>query len=410
MKKLNVLMAVAAAVTMAVSSGYADIPAYAKNSKSVTEAAEKKTEKSAALKGEIKVKTDFKVTKAILVSDDRIYYIGNNRGRNVTVFSTDHEGNIKNSLEIKSNLKDENGAFSTYGETMKQVGDYLYYFYTATPYFELNLPETGEWVAIPDGVVIPKPQSFKCVKLDKELNIIDEYELKDYVKSAEEQFVDVNSTKIAYVKSGKKIYTVNHDGSGKKLLYTVGDNGIDTYHVNSIAMNEDYIAFMAQGSRGTYTTIKGSDGTTIYQGDPDHTYCGIIDLKTGEVKLEEKDGAAFVKAYENIFTWNDSSKEPWSGKGGTIYTYDEKSFGSVKTKTAYESYYHTVDSDGRLIGCDLKTPCLNVYENGKLVKTVPISDSEYSGFVTFTANNGVAAFTYTDTKSGTTCKVKLIAY
>ena len=413
MKKLSVFMAALAAVTMAVNSGYADLSVYAKTDKSVTESAEKENAKSPAFKGEREVKTNFKIAKAMLVSDDRVYYMGNNGDRNVTVFSTDYEGNIKNSLEIKSDLKDENGALSTYGDTMKQVGDYLYYFYTATPYIDLNLPETGEWVNI-TGVsqYYFTPQSFKCLKLDKELNIIDEFELKDYVKGGQEQFVDVNSTKIAYVKSGKKIYTMNQDGSGKKLLYTVGDKGIDTYHVNSIAMNEDYIAFMAQGSRGTYTTLKGSDGTTIYQGDPDHIYCGIIDLKTGEVKLEEKDGAAFVKAYENIFTWTDNSNEPWSGKSGTIHTYDEKSFGSVKTKTSYEPYYHTVDNDGRIIGCDLKTPCLNVYENGKLIKTVPISDngSEHFGFVTFTANNGVAAYTYTDTKSGTTCKVKLIAY
>lgn len=72
--------------------------------------------------------------------------MGNNRGRNVTLFSADHEENIKNFLEIKSDPKDENGALSTYGETMKQVGDYLYYFYTSTPYIEPDLPETGEWV------------------------------------------------------------------------------------------------------------------------------------------------------------------------------------------------------------------------------------------------------------------------
>ena len=412
MKKLSVLMAALAAVTMTVSSGYADIPAYAKNSKPVTETAENKTEMSAALKGEIKVKTDFKVTKAILVTDDRVYYTGNNRGRNVTVFSTDHEGNIKDSLEIKSDLKDENGAFSTYGETMKQVGDHIYFFYTATPYFELNLPETGEWVAIPDGVVIPKPQSFKCVKLDKELNIIDEFELKDYTKSTYTQDVDINSTKIAYIKSGRKIYTVNHDGSGKKLLYTAGDEGLDMYHINSIAMNEDFIGFMGQRSRGTHTVIKGSDGSTVYQGDPDYIYCGIIDLKTGELTLEENDGAAFAKAYGSIITWNDSSTEAWSGKNGRIYTYDGKKFGAVKTKTAYESYYHAVDNEGRIIGYDIRGNTVQVYENGKLKKEVTVNDknNEQVGFVNFTANNGVAAITYTDTKSGTTCKVKLIAY
>lgn len=413
MKKLSVFMAAVAAVTIAVNCGYADVPVYAKNDKPVTEAAEKKNEKSAALKGEIKVKTDFKVPKAILVSDDRVYYTGSGSGRNVTVFSTDYEGNIKNSLEIKSDLKDDNGAFSTYGDTMKQVGDYLYYFYTATPYIELNLPETGEWVTLDSTVYTPyyyTPQSFKCLKLDKELNIIDEYELKDYAKS--EQFVDVNDTKFAYIKSGRKIYTVNHDGSGKKLLYTAGDEGLDMYHINSIAMTEDFIGFMGQRSRGTHTVIKGSDGSTVYQGDPDYIYCGIIDLKTGELTLEENDGAAFAKAYGSIITWNDSSTEAWSGKNGRIYTYDGKDFGSVKTKTAYESYYHAVDNEGRIIGYDIRGNTVQVYENGKLKKEVTVNDknNEQVGFVNFTANNGVAAITYTDTKSGTTCKVKLIAY
>lgn len=36
MKKLSVLIVAAAAVTMAVNSGYADIPVYVKNDKSVT--------------------------------------------------------------------------------------------------------------------------------------------------------------------------------------------------------------------------------------------------------------------------------------------------------------------------------------------------------------------------------------
>ncbi|MDE5860252.1 MAG: hypothetical protein K2H23_07740, partial [Oscillospiraceae bacterium] len=346
----------------------------------------------------------------------RIYYVGNNKGRNCTVFSTDYEGNVKKSLEIKSGLKDENGELSTYGETIKQVGDYLYYFYTATPYIDLNLPETGEWVDV-TGVLTPyyyTPQSFKCLKLDKELNIIDEYELKDYVKGGQEQFVDVNSTKIAYVKSGKKIYTMNHDGSGKKLLYTVGDKGIDTYHVNSIAMNEDYIVFMAQASRGTYKTLKGSNGTTIYEYDPDYTYCGIIDLKTGEVTLENKDGASFVKTNGSIFMWEDNSTEPWSGKNGTIHTFDGKSLSSIKTKSSYESYYHTADDDGKIMGVDIKANVIRIYENDKLTKTVSISDNGNENFTIgdFAANNGIAAVSYS-TNEGTsafTVNVKLIAY
>ena len=409
MKKLSVFMAALATVTMAVNSGYADMSVYAKTDKSVTESAEKENAKSTAFKGEREVKTNFKITKAMLVSDDRVYYTGSNKERNFTLFSTDYEGNIKNSLEIKSDLKDENGAFATYSDKMKQIGDYLYLFYEAAPYVELNLPETGEWVSVPASA-IPSSQSFKCVKLDKELNIIEEFELRKYAKK--DQYIDINSTKIAYIKSGKEIYTVNHDGSGKKLLYTIGDKGIDTYHINSISINEDYISFAAQASRGTYKTLKGSDGTTIYEGDPDYTYCGIIDLKTGEVTLEKKDDTFFTKAYDSIVTWDYSIADPWNGKSGRIYTYDGKSFETVKTKSGYESYFHTADNDGSIIGIDLKEHTIHVYKNGKLVKEIKAdnNNNEHFGFVDFTANNGVAAVTYTDTKSGTTCKVKLIAY
>lgn len=407
-------MAAIAAAAMAVNSGYADLSAAAKTADSQTVKTETAEEKAPAFEGERKIETNFGVCKAMLVSDDRIYCMGANRnsGRGVTIFSADYEGNILNSLEIKSGMSDEGGELNAYGETMKQVGDHLYYFYKVTPHVDLNLPEDGSWVEVSPSLIprLNATKSFKCLKLDKELNIIDEYELKDFVKH--EQDIDINSTKICYVKSSSRIYLANPDGSDEKLIYKVGSDESGIRYINSVAMNDDYIAFAAQKPSGTSTTVKNSDGTVYYMSDPDFQYCGIIDLKTGEVKVEEKKGASFPEADDNGIIWdNASSEKPWNDNGpGAVYSFDGENFTTSKTKTVYESSQNHIDSDGRTAAYNPRTDTLRVYENGKCVKEIDVNGDDMVGFVGFTANNGVAAIGYTDTKSGTTCKVKLIAY
>lgn len=413
MKKANVLIAALAAAALAVNSGYADIRAYAKTASSSETAVRTETEKASSFEGEKTIKTNFKVCRVMLVSDDgQVYYTGNNRDRRITIFSADYEGNIVNSLEIKSELSDKNGEFDAYGDTMKQIGDYFYFFYRSTPHIDLNFPEDGSWVSTDPAVFTPyysTPKSFKCVKLDKELNVVDEYELKEYTNN--DVFIDVNSTKLCYVKAREKIYLANHDGSGKKLIYTVGDDKKGIEYIDYVAMNDDYIAFVGTKSSGTTQTVKNSNGTTLYMYDPDLKYCGIIDLKTGEIKTEQKDMVSRPTADDNGIIWQHNSEEPWSDKGaGAVYSFGGEKFTSIKTKTAFESYINQVDSDGKIITYHPNTKTLRVYENGRCVNEIDTDGDDMGGFTAFRANNGVAAISYSDAKNPAITRTKLIAY
>ena len=193
MKKLSVFMAAVAAVTMAVNSGYADLPVYAKTDKSVSDepsakSAEKDVRKSdlAGIRSERTVCSKFDHCKAVLVSAD-IYYIAYNYGGvSAQIVTLDENGDVVQKGDL--------GYSADFYVT--QLDDRIYVMYST--YTRDNI-KTGT----------------ACKIFDTELNEIAEYDTAKFAKDP--QYMAVNKNGVIYSKSGK-IYSADFDGKNKQVL------------------------------------------------------------------------------------------------------------------------------------------------------------------------------------------------
>lgn len=340
MKKISVFMAAVAAVTMAVNSGYADLPVYAKTDKSVTDetsakSAEKEVRKSdlAGIRSERTVCSKFDHCKAVLVSDE-IYYIAYNYGGvSAQIVTLDENGDVVQKGDL--------GYSADFYVT--QLDDRIYVMYST--YTRDNI-KTGT----------------ACKIFDTELNEIAEYDTAKFAKDP--QYMAVNKNGVIYSKSGK-IYSADFDGKNKRALLDLDKDCIGADSITSVAANNDYAAFTLGGFGGRYY--------------------GVIDLKTGEIQMKN-DNTVFYPEVHGDYIMFPSYLLEWNKASGKVVVFDGSEFKTIEPEMQLESGqgYCTMTMDGRLITQEFseskygeENMCIRVYgKDGNRLKEI-ITETGY---------------------------------
>lgn len=296
-----------------------------------------------------------------------------------TVYTLDENGNMKNSYGIYSYVNEKGERIGLANLYVKQCGDYIYLIYSESYGFSIR-----------ENVII---------KLDKELNEISK---NKYPKC--ENF-DTNGEKIVYMKNHRTIYSMDMDGKNKKVLYTLEqDRPLDV--LNFLAVTGDYVGFQK------------NEGGSVPKDCKD--YCGIIDLKTGEVTFKEQRSVQQLYESNGKIIWYSSEwrdiRESYKGtvpkgedpdeyirkqiekereyfKDGESYVLDNGRYYVLKTQSYRESHGLTIDNDGNVITCSYNKGRYDFkfYRDNKLIDTYSM---DLKGFCGFTANNGVMTICY----------------
>ena len=378
-KSIKAIAAFTAALTMAIScvpTIYAadDVPA-------VQEEAE--TEAKTGFEFTVGKTVDAPYNGIAKVADEEgnVYYQGyDSKNDGIIIYTLDENGSIKNSYIVKSDVN-ENGEKIRLGiDILKKYGDDIY----------LILPEYFGFSV--RGHII--------VKLDKELNEI--YKNK-FSKS---EYLDTNGEKIVYMtKNNRTIYSMDMDGKNKQVLYTVEqDRPLDV--LNFLAITGDYVGFQK------------NEGGSVPKDCKD--YCGIIDLKTGEVTFKEQRSVQQLYESNGKIIWYSSDSRDTSEsnmitvpkgedvteyiieqnkkqreyfKDGESYVLDNGKYYVLKTQSYRESHGLTIDNDGNVITYSYNNGRYDFkfYRDNKLIDTY---SADLKGVCGFTANNGVLTICY----------------
>lgn len=388
-KSIKAIAAAASALTLALSCvpmTYAveDVPA----AQTETETAEKTSVEFTLGK---ELEAPYNGTVMLSSDDGTAYYHGcesNSETHRLIIYTLDESGGIKHSFSVYSYVNDKGEKIGMTNYSLKQVGEYLYLLYSEATGFN----------SLRDNVII---------KLDKELNQIESY------RAPKGWNIDTNGEKIVYMKANRTIYSTDMDGSNKQLLYTAGQDG-KLYGLNFIAVSGDYAGF--QGKWGDSVSPKN-----------DKDYCGIINLKTGEVTLKEQRSVQQLYNSNGKVIWFSSewrdiresaSIQVPEGEDpeeycrehmekyreyfddGESYVLDNGEFYVLKTQSPVESRDLTVDNDGNVITYNYYDYgkkgnwSFKIYRDNKLIGTYSTDLAGLKGICGFTANNGIITVSY----------------
>lgn len=313
--------------------------------------------------------------------EGNVYYQGHDsENRRPIVYTLDENGDMKNSYIIYSYENDKGERIGVANLYVKQCGDYIYLIYSEAYGFSIR-----------ENVII---------KLDKELNEISK---NKYPKC--ENF-DTNGEKIVYMtKNNRTIYSMDMDGKNKQVLYTLEqDRPLDV--LNCLSITGDYVGFQKNAGASAPKDCKD--------------YCGIIDLKTGEVTFKEQRSVQQLYESNGKIIWYSSEwrdiresymttvpkgedpgeyirkqdeKEREYFKDGESYVLDNGKYYVLKTQSPRESYGLTIDNNGNVITCSYNkgSYIFKFYRDNKLIDTYSMNLKGYCGF---TANNGVLTICY----------------
>ena len=378
-KSIKAIAAVAAALTMAMSC----VPTiYAADGVPAVQT-----------EAETEAKTGFEFTEGKTINapyngiakvadeEGNVYYQGyDSKNDGIIIYTLDENGSIKNSYTVERHVNEKGEKIRLGYDILKKRGDDLYLIYSE--YFGFSMREKV------------------IVKLDKELNEVARYKAP---KSIE---VDTNGEKIVYMtKNHRTIYSMDMDGKNKKVLYTVEqDRPLDV--LNFLAITGDYVGFQK------------NEGGPVPKDCKD--YCGIIDLKTGEVTFKEQRSVQQLYESNGKIIWYSSDSRDTSEsnmitvlkgedpgeyirkqnekqreyfKDGESYVLDNGKYYVLKTQSYRESYGLTIDNDGNVITYSYNKGRYDFkfYRDNKLIDTY---SADFKGFCGFTANNGVLTICY----------------
>lgn len=383
-KSIKAIAAASAALAMAFSC--VPMTYAAKDVPAVQTEAEPEAKKTGVTFEESKpIEVPYNGNICMIADDGTVYYEGTDTdAKCVYYFSLDENGNMDKSYKYSGYTNDKGERIGMMNDRIKQCGEYFYLIYSEAYGFSMR-----------ETVII---------KLDKDLNEVAKY------RAPKCWNIDTNGEKIVYMKANKTIYSTDMDGKNKQVLYTLGqDNELNEMGVlNFIVVQGDYVGF--QGQSGDLLSPKN-----------EKYYCGIIDLKTGEVTLKEQRSVQQLYSSNGKIIWyslesrdmRDSyridvpeGEDPTTYcdeytkkyteyfKDGEFYVLDDGGYSVIKTQSQRE-YNMTVDNDGNVI---TYAPDGNgninfkIYRDNKLLDTYQIN---VDGFCKFVANNGVITFCYT---------------
>lgn len=383
-KSIKAIAAASAALAMALSCvpmafAAEDVPA------ARTEAEPEAKKTGVAFKENDPIEVPYNGCICMIADDGTVYYEGaDTDARCVYYFSLDENGRMEKSYKVSSYTNDKGENIGMMNSRLKQCGEYFYLIYSEAYGFSMR-----------ETVII---------KLDRELNEVAKY------RAPKTHNIDTNGEKIVYMKAGNRtIYSTDMDGKNKQVLYTLGqDNELNELSgLNFIAVQGDYVGF--QGQSGD-----------LYAPKNDKYYCGIIDLKTGEVTLKEQRSIQQLYSSNGKIIWyslesrdmRDSyridvpeGEDPTTYcveytekyteyfKDGEFYVLDDGEYSVIKTQSQRE-FNMTVDDDGNVITYTFDEKgniIFKIYRDNKLLDTYSIS---VKGFSRFVANNGVITFCY----------------
>lgn len=326
------------------------------NSDSLTDLSKKESEPedTSSIKTERIVNTKYDGCQVVLVSDD-IYYIGYNYN-SVTpyIFTLNSKDEIVNSAK----LADDAGSIN-----VKQLDDKIYVMYNTYSGYDT----TGLY----------------CKIFDKTLNLLGDYNLTAFSKDWIGQ-TTVNENNIFYVMK-MKIYSIGYDGKDKKVIFDISNENCDANYINTIAANNDYIAFLLQDSNNEY-------------------YYGIVNLKTEETQIIKNNDVDSPQVYGDSIMWTgkasfDNSNEIKSSK--KIIVFNNGQFRTVNTKTDYEVLKGacSLTNDGEVVTMEyskakygLGAFYIRMYDkDGKCIKEFPANDFSASGIL---AGNQTIAYNF----------------
>lgn len=300
---------------------------------------------------EVQLQTDYDTLLARLVDDEgNIYFSAYNVGSNsqalnLKILKMNTSGEIVASCDGRADV-------------IKQIGNKIYVF-------------TERY----DDDFKTKISGVKCRVYSKNLKLEKTYKLT-FAKSC--QFADVNSKKVCYLK-GEKIYLSDLNGKNEKIICDFKSKELNGAFCQGVALTKKYAAF---------TAVKSVNNKRV-------TYCGAVDLETGELQLEEQPLLWLPKSFNETIIWNSNASGSGSVNSGSsqIVVFKDGSFSTVKTKTKLESLNAAIaDSDGNIIttGYSSGEGFYRIYAGGKS-KKVAYNDI----YVCAAANCGILAHSYT---------------
>ncbi len=300
---------------------------YAYNSHQISTAAKNGKSKTNLLdiKSKKNIYSEFDYCEAVLVTDD-IYYIAYNYGdASAKIVTLNGNGDIVHSGELGYSAN----FYVTY------LDDRIYVVYNKYKK-DNNAKETY------------------CKIFDVELNEIASYNITSFSRNP--QYVAINKNGIIYIKINK-VYSVGFDGKNKKVILDLTADCDGANSISSLAANNDYVAFTAQGYGGWYY--------------------GVIDLKTNKAQIINDDTIFYPKVYGDYIMFP-SRLLKWDKASGKIVVFNGSEFKTIEPKTQLESgqSYCVMTTDGKVITQEFseskygeENMCIRVYnENGKCLK------------------------------------------
>ncbi|MDE7303903.1 MAG: hypothetical protein K2N60_11355 [Oscillospiraceae bacterium] len=380
-KSIKAIAAASAALAMAFSC--VPVTYAAKDVHAVQTEAEPEAKKTGVTFEESDpVEVPYKGNICLIADDGTVYYEGSDTdARCVYYFSLDENGKMEKSYKVSGYTNDKGEYIGMMDSRLKQCGEYFYLIYYEAYGFSMR------------GTVI--------IKLDKELNEVAKY------RAPKADTIDTNGEKIFYMKSDHRtIYSTDMDGKNKQVLFALGeDTPLDV--LNFLAAVDDYVGFQRNAGGSAPKDCKD--------------YCGIIDLKTGEVTFKEQRSVQQLYESNGKIIWFSSEsrdiRDSYSidvpegedisayvvehdkknrefFKDGEFYVFDGNELSVIKTQSQRELFCMTIDNDGNVITYlpDGKgNTTFKIYRDNKLLDTYTIS---VKGFSKFVANNGVITFCY----------------
>ncbi|MBD5145470.1 MAG: hypothetical protein HDT21_06100 [Ruminococcus sp.] len=379
-KSIKAIAAVSAALAMAFSCvpmtfAAEDVPAVQ------TEAEPEAKKTGVTFEESDPIEVPYNGCICMIADDGTVFYEGTDTdAKCVYYFSLDENGRMEKSYKVSRYTNDKGENIGIMNDRLKQCGEYFYLIYSEAYGFSMR-----------ETVII---------KLDSELNEVAKY------RAPKAFNIDTNGEKIVYMKANHRtIYSTDMDGKNKQVLYTLDqDSPLDV--LNFLVVVGDYVGFQKNAGGSAPKDCKD--------------YCGIIDLKTGEVTFKEQ--RSVQQLYESngkIIWYSEESRDIGDSfmitvpegedvsayisehdkknreffKDGEFYVFDGNELSVIKTKSQRE-FNMTVDDDGNVITyvADGKgNITFKIYRDNKLLDTYTIN---VKGFSKFVANNGVITFCY----------------
>lgn len=377
-KSIKAIAAFTAALTMALSC----VPTIYAADDAPAVQAEAETEAKTGFEFTVgkTVETPYNGIAKIADENGTVYYYGDYDNGGMIIYTLDENGSIKNSYTVERRVNEKGEKIRLGYNTLKKCGDDIYLIYTE--YFGFS------------------GRAKFIVKLDKELNEISKNKYPQSVN------FDTNGEKIVYMtKDNRTIYSMDMDGKNKQALYTIEqERPLDV--LNFLAVTGDYVGFQK------------NEGGSVPKDCKD--YCGIINLKTGEVTFKEQRSVQQLYESNGKIIWYSSDsrdisesnmitvpkgedvteyvvKQDKKGreyfKDGESYVLDNGEYYVLKTQSYRESHWLTIDNDGNVITRSYNNGRYDFkfYRDNKLIDTY---STDLKGFCGFTANNGVLTICY----------------